>query len=72
MSNVVMTEYRFKRNLATKRAGWVEGRSKATDVWYPLIYVYSIKSANRWVIKDMKNREKPDVYTNLPLIEAHN
>lgn len=70
MTKFIITNYRFRRNLETRRAGWVEGKSKSTGKWHVLIYAHSIRSANRWVIKDMKNREKPEIYTSLPLIEA--
>ena len=69
MSDVVMTEYRFKRNKEVRRGGWVEGRSEATGIWHTLIYAHSLRSANRWVVKDIKNSQVPDIYTDLPLIK---
>ena len=72
MSKLEITNYRFNRNLETRRGGWVEGKSEATDIWHTLVYAHSLRSANRWVLKDMKNREEPDIYISLPLIKAHN
>lgn len=66
----VMSEYRFKRNKETRRGGWVEGKSEATGIWHTLIYAHSLRSANRWVLKDMKNREEPDIYTSLPILKG--
>lgn len=64
-------EFRFKRNWTTKRGGWVQGKSEVTEVWYPLVYVNSLRAADRYVNKIMKRREEPDTFVSLPLIKAH-
>lgn len=70
VNGVAIAEFRFKRDWERRRAGWVQGRSVATDGWYPLKYVGSLRAANRYVNKIIARRSEPVQYVSLPLVEG--
>jgi len=64
-----MIEFRFKRDWQTRYAGWVQGKSEVSNGWVPLKYCRSVKAANRYVIKVLKQRKEPVQYISLPFTD---
>jgi hypothetical protein len=67
VNGLPMAEFRFKRNWATVRGGWVQGRSEESNGWHSLVYVRSVKAADRYVRKLIARREDPRMFIELPI-----
>lgn len=70
INDLPVAEFRFKRDWDSKRGGWVQGRSEATNGWHSLKYCRSLRAADRCVRKIMARRSEPITYIQLPIIKG--
>jgi hypothetical protein len=71
MSNdLPYVEFRFKRDWSTRNAGWVQGKSEASNGWVSLRYARNVKAADRYVRKVIARRARPTQYVELPLVDG--
>jgi hypothetical protein len=70
VNGLAFAEFRFKRDWESKRGGWVQGRSVASDGWHSIKYCRSVKAADRYVSRVIARRQEPVQYVELPLVKA--